>query len=805
MSEPNDSALIPSQEGSPLRLPRSEEAQEWVIATYRKHQLVRTTLELDDALGGGRGKKHYIPPVLLDIDPNLFRQSIQEQVFPVPRIIHEDLVTKSERGIFLEAGSGMGKTTFLKVYQERLLQSAEHPVYALPVYFHLGHLPEGTGFSQFTECLFRHIADVVLLEKEEQPDLELDEEVLLQTIGLIFKCGRMVLMLDGLDELHPEDRFQIYFEIMVEGQSHYDNCVFLASRPLNFGAFATSSVVKKGRASYLKINFEKIGQRERNPYLGEAKKNKRLEKLRLYNPELAETPILLKMVRTLLDHDLLEGLKSKTKYYTAYFKHLVQNSEAGLSEDWMKKCFNKLAEVSYSQIKEGRWHRFEEVETGYDKEFLRNENSDSNPIFTEGENIHPALSGILQQTEKRWEYRHPSFQEYFAARKLAQRKDWRDIVRTHCRDEKWEKVLGFFAGLVPKLNDELFEILFEQGALFAAGNLLPEARKLSGDKKMITRQFLKYQCREMFPQFAKFRLTRVSKVLATADRDYLRKVIVNLLRREVRDSRILFGVFELLSALHGVDFLEMVDGQEFESLKKIPELEEFLSESQSSDQVDLSLVNKWGEMVTIPAGKFIYQDEKDKDDQVNLNEFSIMKYPVTNALYRQYDPNYQLLYPKYSSADEEPVIGVSFYEAVMFAIWLSRRLPTEMEREKAARGVDGRDYPWGESSGYQSGYANTCDFVLGKTNSVTEFDKGISPYGCFDMSGNVWEWCVQLNASGYMTQRIVRGGSWLNYLVHAKTTSRNSFDPADRYLTLGLRCVSLPHTEMPQDDGEDDS
>ncbi|MFQ5443942.1 MAG: SUMF1/EgtB/PvdO family nonheme iron enzyme, partial [Nitrospinales bacterium] len=588
-------------------------------------------------------------------------------------------------------------------------------------------------------------------------------------------------------------------------QSHYDNCVFMASRPLNFGAFATSSVVKKGRASYLKINFEKIGKRERNPYLGEAKKDKRLEKLQLYNPELAETPILLKMVRVLSDQGLLENLKSKTKYYTAYFTHLIQNSEDELSEEWMKKCFSKLADVSYSLIEEGRWHRFEEVETGFDKGSLRNKNSGENPLFLEGENIHPVLAGIIQQTEKRWAYRHPSFQEYFAARKLAKMPDWKDIVRAHCRDEKWEKVLGFFAGLTPKLNDELFEILFEQGALFAAGNLLPEARKLSTDKKLITRQFMKYQCREMFPQFAKCRLTRVSKVLATADHDYIRKIIVNLLRREVRESRILFGVFELLLALHDLDFLEMIDGQDFEPLKDIPELCEFLRESESGDQVDLNVMKKWSEMVTVPAGKFIYQGEKDEDDQINLKEFSIMKYPVTNSLYKQYDPNYKLLYPKYSSGDDEPVIGISFYEASMFAIWLSRRLPTEMEREKAARGVDGRDYPWGENCGYQSGYANTCDFVLGRTNQVTELDTGISPYGCFDMSGNVWEWCVQLNASGYMTQRIVRGGSWLNYLVHAKTTSRNSFEPADRYLTLGLRCVSLPHTEMEEDDGEDDS
>ena len=104
--------------------------------------------------------------------------------------------------------------------------------------------------------------------------------------------------------------------------------------------------------------------------------------------------------------------------------------------------------------------------------------------------------------------------------------------------------------------------------------------------------------------------------------------------------------------------------------------------------------------------------------------------------------------------------------------------------------------------GYQNGYTNTSDFMMGRTNVVTEFDKGMSPYGCYDMAGNVWEWCVQPFASKYTTQKILRGGSWLNYMVHAKCTFRNSFDPGERYPSVGLRCVSLHQTEV--DDLEDD-
>ena len=75
----------------------------------------------------------------------------------------------------LDAGSGMGKTIFLMCYLEELLDSAKHSVYSLPIYFHLGNVPEGGGFQQFLETVYQEIIDVILLEKEENPNLILDD------------------------------------------------------------------------------------------------------------------------------------------------------------------------------------------------------------------------------------------------------------------------------------------------------------------------------------------------------------------------------------------------------------------------------------------------------------------------------------------------------------------------------------------------------------------------------------------------------------------------------------------------------
>jgi len=337
-----------------------------------------------------------------------------------------------------------------------------------------------------------------------------------------------------------------------------------------------------------------------------------------------------------------------------------------------------------------------------------------------------------------------------------------------------------------------------------AGNSLAEVGELPKGQGLLVRQLLKYQCKEKLPQFSQFRKVRVEEVIQFNETEYLENLLSRLLKREHRDSRILFSVLELILTKHGLNFHKLMDMFDFEPLKKLDELQEFFSEVTKLDKEGRATLKKFGERVTIPEGQFIYQDEVDEEDQVILKEFSIMKFPVTNALYQLFDPQHKNRFPKYSFDDDQPVIGINYYEAVIFSLWIGLRLPSEQEWEKAARGTDGKTYPWGEPMGYEKGFANTCDFMACQTNSVLELDQGMSPYGCFDMAGNVWEWCIQKNASMHSTQRIVRGGSWMNYLVHAKCVFRNSFDPSERHLAVGLRCVEAPQfTEIDRDDIDD--
>jgi hypothetical protein len=457
---------------------------------------------------------------------------------------------------------------------------------------------------------------------------------------------------------------------------------------------------------------------------------------------------------------------------------------------------DQLAEVSYQLMTEDQQQRFRDVEPGYEKSILEGKDV----LLQEG-NVAPWWSDILQQTIRRWQYGHPSFQEYFASQYIQKNDGWKEIVLKNCGNEKWHEAIKILAGGVP--GKELFDILIAEGAVMLAGNSLAEVGDLPKEQDLLIRQLLKYQCKETFPQFAQCRQVRVEEVINCNETGYLQDLLLRLMKREHRDSRILFSVVELILAKHGKNFHQLLDTFDFEPLKHLEEFKAFFKEVNDRELVNKTIFKKFSERVTIPEGKFIYQEEDDEEDRVLLKEYSIMKFPVTNALYQQFDPQHRNRFPRYSFDSDQPIIGINYYEATIFALWMGLRLPTEQEWEKAARGTDGRIYPWGDPMGYEKGFANTCDFMACKTNPVMDLEPGMSPYGCYDMAGNVWEWCMQKNASKHTTQRIVRGGSWMNYLVHAKCIFRNSFDPAERHLAVGLRCVEGPRfTEIDDEDDE---
>jgi formylglycine-generating enzyme required for sulfatase activity len=219
------------------------------------------------------------------------------------------------------------------------------------------------------------------------------------------------------------------------------------------------------------------------------------------------------------------------------------------------------------------------------------------------------------------------------------------------------------------------------------------------------------------------------------------------------------------------------------------------------------------EMVLVPAGKFwMGSDGTDRDavgdekprHSVDLDAFYIDQYPVTNALYKRFvdaTGRAASVYWADSRFNAQPVVDVSWYDAEAYCRWAGKRLPTEAEWEKAARGTDGQTYPWGDQ--WDSTSANSSESKLGKATPVWTYPTGVSPFGAYDMAGNVWQWVAdwydrdyyqwtpQRNPTGpdSGTRRVLRGGSWLNDPVLLRSAARDYNTPDFRHDYIGVRCA----------------
>ncbi|RKU11776.1 hypothetical protein C6503_18160 [Candidatus Poribacteria bacterium] len=186
--------------------------------------------------------------------------------------------------------------------------------------------------------------------------------------------------------------------------------------------------------------------------------------------------------------------------------------------------------------------------------------------------------------------------------------------------------------------------------------------------------------------------------------------------------------------------------------------------------------------------------------------FYIDKYEVTNKQYAEFLSETGHRKPKFwedprLNAPDQPVVGVNWEDAEAYAAWAGKRLPTASEWEKAARGTDGRLYPWGNDYDAARGNFDDGGSMDGSTDGyamtpapVGNFTSGISPYGLHDMAGNVWEWVVEWSETTDGQTYAIRGGSWTNGAGDTRTTVAYIYPAqcSDHSSSVGFRCVKNP-------------
>ena len=251
-----------------------------------------------------------------------------------------------------------------------------------------------------------------------------------------------------------------------------------------------------------------------------------------------------------------------------------------------------------------------------------------------------------------------------------------------------------------------------------------------------------------------------------------------------------------------------------ESLTRIESLKHELSSlDEQRKQLQEQLNPK--EMILISSGDFLQGDEDGSRDEqpqhtVLLNAFWMDRYPVTNQEYKMFvDVTAHRRPPHWTSGTypleqaNHPVTNVSWQDAEDYAEWVGKRLPTESEWEKAARGTLGRTYPWGDA--FRKDNVNSTN-EYGGTTAIDQFPGGGSPYGVMDMCGNVQEWCSDWYYDDYYKTapvdnptgpaggqyRVCRGGFYAENRMGVRCSQRHYAPPSTMQDHIGFRCARTP-------------
>jgi formylglycine-generating enzyme required for sulfatase activity len=415
----------------------------------------------------------------------------------------------------------------------------------------------------------------------------------------------------------------------------------------------------------------------------------------------------------------------------------------------------------------------------------------------------------------KWSFLHHSFQEYLAARhvqaRVLEEELWRDLAG-HFGEPWWREVLLLALGLdTPSLFKPLLGEIVGQRRLHSdprlAGDCLRDAAA------PVAEPFLAALAAGLEPLEERYQVLYLLRAVpgweavevgGKTAQEIVKAAGADLAGRKGEEAQLAQSVGGLVAELLGLP---------------APAARRRAAASAAGEE--LRHEPSGMVLVYVPGGEYtVGADDISKEEKpvhrVVLSPFWIGKYPVTNEQYEKFltanagtsEPGYWK--DKKFNAPQQPVVGVSWEEARAFCEWAGLALPSEAQWEAAARGTDGRRYPWGneEPTPERANY----DQREKRTTPVGSYPLGVGPFGTLDQAGNVWEWCEDVwdaeayqrrgdrsvdpvSTQGDVAVRSQRGGSWISAAWDLPAAWRFGDWAAYRFGHFGFRCVLLSRPE----------
>jgi len=680
----------------------------------------------------------------------------------------EDLVDLPDKVAVVLGEPGMGKTTMLHYLALRESKKS-HPLF--PIFVKL---------SDF--CKTREPLESFLLAAVEN---YIPGATMRDAAQNAIQAQQALILLDGLDEVSREKFNSTTERIRAFIAGHKDCRVIITSRKAGF---------QSHEAPYRIFEIDKLPPAEIAGFVnkwfatatdlaGRIAANRRIH-------ELAQNPFLLSIICFIFekDHSLPQRRlelyeKCAVTLLTLYDEKQVDKVN-GFTRRLKERVLEDLAYHFFCKETEAFAYALLIEQVAQTLAAMKRNDNEEEVLREIREN-----SGLLQKSEGNHLFVHRTFYEYYVSCKM--RSDAPAAVLHRAAQARWEEPIRLYAAQIQSTTEgtQFIQQLWEKDRALAL-RCYPDMDRVV-EPELIKKLLHQAKVEERV-ELVKGLPEKISEP------DKIVETLRELFRLETNGEVIYWGAQILEQKKETPGALDIVRQKLDDGAQQ--RYQEYLAK----------------DMIPIAAGQFkmgsskneVNRSEDETQHQVEVGDFLISRYQITNRLYELFDPNHRSRRNHYSDQDNQPVVYVNWYEALMFCRWLGCRLPTEAEWEYAARGGQ-------KSKGYQYSGSKNIDEVAwyyqnsGKgTKPVGE--KQSNELGLYDMSGNVWEWCQDWYGEEYYDEchkkgtvenptgpengsyRVLRGGSWDLVAQHCRSAIRLNSSPDYRLSGLGFRLVFVP-------------